>query len=107
MSIGKFRDRVNIWAVTQGDPDGMGGFATVKTLATTVWAKVEQKTSARITEGNAIVTSNFTNITMRTGAFQVTTGNILELNGVEFTINGITTDPLKRWTICNCGSDGR
>lgn len=101
-SIGKMRDRVTIYEVVQGQPDGIGGFLTTKESAGSYWALVEQLDGARFGDQNSIQNTSGYMVTLRAGAYPLTVNNILEYEGQEMTINSLVTDNVKRYTICQC-----
>ncbi len=102
MGINKFRQRVDIMVVSQGLPDGIGGFQTTKTVAITVWGRMEVARSSRTQEGQAVSNIIPLTITMRSGSYAVSPENILRVNGKEFTISSVRWDEYNRWTICEC-----
>ena len=102
MGINKFRQRVDIMEVTQGAPDGIGGFGTTKTVAITVWGRMEVTRSSRTQEGQAVSNIIPLTITIRSGSYAVSPDNILRVEGKEFTINSVRWDEYNRWTICEC-----
>lgn len=101
-SINKLRERVGIYEVTQGQPDGIGGYQTAKTLAITVWARVQQTRGSRGQEGQAMESDKPYTVTMRTGSYALTTENILNWNSKDLTIQSIAVDELKRMTTAEC-----
>ena len=99
MGIGRLRHRVNVYEVQQGQGDTMGGYDTTKVLAGTFWATVTELDGNRQPESQASYTRSLVEIKMRTGAYAVTAKNIVEWEGIEYTIHSITTDVKKRFTI--------
>lgn len=106
MGIGRFRSRVDIIEVVQGQPDGIGGYATTQSVVGTVWANVEEVDGTRVLEGNRVTNHSPYNITLRTGTYNLTTENILRYNGTDMTINSVRVDQDKRWTIVQAYADG-
>lgn len=105
-AIGKMRFKVKVYTITQGQPDGIGGYTTTKDLSGTFWAAVKENNGSRTGQDNTVINRTALTVTMRTGSFDLTTENIIEYNGIDLTINSITKDPLSRFTVCECISDG-
>lgn len=100
-------ERVRVYSVVQGQPDGIGGYVTTKDLTITLWARVEQDRQAvRSPEGKQALTRNNYKVTVRAAAYDITTANLLEWNGKELTIEGVQRDEKHRYTICDCTYDG-
>jgi len=107
MGVGRMTERVDVYSVIQGQPDGIGGYVTTKELQATLWARVEQDRQAlRTPEGKQALTRNSYKVTIRSGAYDITTANLLVWLGKELTIEGVQRDEKHRYTICDCTYDG-
>ena len=106
MSINKFRYRADIYRVVQGQPDGMGGYYTSKELQAQVWCRLIDNGGTRSGEDQTIINRNSYTVMMRAGYIGMKPEDIIEVEGVELTINSIQVDEYKRWITCECSADG-
>lgn len=99
MGIGKMRQRVDILETVNDAPDGFGGFTTTTTNVSAVWARVEETSGGRNQQTQTTVAGINYKVTMRTGAYNLTTDNLIGWEGKEIKIDSLTKDELKRYTI--------
>lgn len=92
------RERVQIIEVNNDVADGIGGFTTTKTTVATVWARIEMQDGSRYGQYQTVENMNQFNITMRTGSYNLTTNNLINWKGQEYTIISVAKDEQYRFT---------
>lgn len=99
--IGQMRDRAKIYSITTV-PDGIGGTTNTRVFDKEVWAKVVQGTWTKA-EGQQTVPIS---LQMRTGSYNLTTRNIVEFRGRDYTVISVTTDDKRRLTTAQLTGNG-
>ena len=98
MDIGKLRHRVSIIEISQGQPDGIGGYLNDKNTVATIWAQVTNVTGRRDNEGQSVYNRKQIEAVIRSDAYAVTTKNLLDWESEEYTIDSVVEDAKKDFT---------
>jgi len=99
MGVNQLRNRVKIYEIGYVS-DGMGGGSKASSYILDMWARIERNDGSRFQEGDMLTTTKPVIITLRAGAYQITTNNLIRFNGREFTISSVAYDERNRFTTC-------
>ena len=95
--IGNRRTRIDIIEVTS-TPDAIGGFTPTRSVVKSTWASMVKLRGTRAQEFQAVYNKQPITLNIRTGSYPITTNNLIVLDGKDYVIHSITTDPLKKIT---------
>lgn len=96
--IGKLRRIINFVTVTQGQPDGIGGYLSSETTSGDVYCQVSELTGRRLFEFQSLFNEQPIVFKMRSDSFAVTPNALITYDNIEYSIHSITQDELKRFT---------
>ena len=96
--IGDLRHRVTIIEVTQGQPDGMGGYLPIKSDAAEVGANVSELDQRRESEAQTSYSRILIEVVIRASSNASATRNLIRYDGDEYTLNSVLTDAKKEYT---------